>query len=90
MTNKNKTTLYVGITSDLKKRVYEHKNHIYKNSFTHKYNLEYLVYYEGFHSIEEAIFREKQLKSGSRKKKELLINTKNPEWRDLYYEVLEW
>ncbi len=84
MTNKNKTTLYVGVTSNLQKRVYEHKTHLYKNSFTHKYNLEFLVYYETFHSIEEAILREKQIKKYSRAKKEQLINSINPEWNDLY------
>ncbi len=90
MTNKNKTTLYIGVTSDLQRRVYEHKNHLNKNSFTDKYNLEYLVYYEGCHSIIEAINREKQLKAGSRKRKEWLINAKNPNWIDLSNEVLEW
>ena len=84
MTNKNKTTLYVGVTSNLQKRVYEHKTHLYKNFFTHKYNLEFLVYYETFHSIEEAILREKQIKKYSRAKKEQLINSINPEWNDLY------
>jgi len=90
MTNKNKTTLYIGVTSDLKKRVYEHKNHIFNNSFTDKYNIEYLIYYETFHSIEEAIAREKQLKGGSRKKKEDLINSMNLEWNDLYDEIMKW
>ena len=90
MTNKNKTTLYIGVTSDLKRRIYEHKHHLFKNSFTDKYNLELLVYYEGFHDIEEAIFREKQIKGGSRKKKEDLINSINPKWNDLYDEIIEW
>lgn len=90
MTNKNKTTLYCGVTSDLPKRVLEHKNHVHNKSFTARYNLEFLAYYEGFHRIEEAISREKQIKAGSRKKKEELINSLNPEWKDLYSEVLEW
>ena len=90
MTNKNKTTLYIGVTANLKRRVYEHKTHSDKKSFTHKYNLEFLVYYENFHFIEEAIFREKQLKKYSRMKKENLINQLNPEWNDLYNEVLNW
>lgn len=90
MTNKNKTTLYTGVTSELRQRVLEHKNHVYPKSFTAKFNLELLVYYEGFHRIEEAIAREKQIKAGSRKKKEALINSINPEWKDLYSEVLEW
>ena len=90
MTNKNKTTLYVGVTSDLKRRIYEHRNHIYKNAFTTRYNLEYLVYYETFYSIEEAISREKQIKKYTRKKKESLINHTNPEWNDLYDIVITW
>ena len=90
MTNKNKTTLYIGVTANLKQRIHEHKTHINKKSFTHRYNLEFLVYYENFHSIEEAIFREKQLKKYKRYKKENLINSSNPEWKDLYEEVLEW
>lgn len=69
MTNKNKTTLYVGVTNDLKRRVYEHKNHSIKGSFTDRYNLEYLVYYEYLEDIELAIRREKQLKGGSRQKR---------------------
>ncbi len=71
------------------KRICEHKKHVHPKSFTANYNLELLVYYEGFHRIEEAIAREKQIKAGSRKKKEELINGLNPEWRDLYYDVLE-
>ena len=90
MTNKNKTTLYIGVTANLKRRVYEHKTHFDKKSFTHKYNLELLVYYENFHSIEDAISREKQLKKYKRKKKEDLINKLNPEWNDLYNKVLGW
>jgi putative endonuclease len=90
MTNKNQTTIYCGVTSNLPKRVLEHKNHTYQKSFSAKYNLEFLVYYEGFQRIEEAIAREKQIKAGTRKKKEELINSLNPEWKDLYAEVLEW
>jgi putative endonuclease len=90
LTNKNKTTLYVGVTSNLKKRVYEHKNHLYKDSFTARYNIEHLVYYEVFHSIVEAVARKTQIKAGSRKKKETLINAVNPDWNDLYDEISEW
>ncbi|MGB0918003.1 MAG: GIY-YIG nuclease family protein [Flavobacteriales bacterium] len=89
MTNKNKTTLYCGVTSNLPNRVLEHKNRIHPKSFTARYNLKFLVYYEGFHRIEEAIDREKQIKAGSRNKKEELINSLNPEWKDLYSETLE-
>ena len=90
MTNMAHTSLYTGVTSDLKKRVWEHKNFIFPESFTSKYKVTNLVYYEGFHRIEDAIKREKQIKGGSRKQKEQLINSKNPEWNDLYNEVLEW
>ena len=86
MTNKNKTTLYIGVTNDLVRRVYEHKNHLIKKSFTDTYNLEYCIYYEEFTYIESAINREKELKKWSRKKKEDLINKKNPEWKELVNE----
>jgi putative endonuclease len=84
LSNKNNTTLYVGVTADLRRRIYEHKSKLYPQSFTTKYNLDRLVYYETFSHIEEAIAREKQLKAGSRKKKENLINKENPEWKDLF------
>lgn len=90
MTNATHTTLYTGVTSDLKKRVWEHKNFIFPESFTAKYKLIKLVYYQGFYRIEEAIGREKQIKAGSRKQKDELITLMNPDWNDLYYEVLEW
>ena len=83
MTNKNNTVLYTGVTSNLIKRVYEHKESIFPNSFTSKYNLNKLVYFEGFNRIEDAIAREKQIKGGSRRKKIELINSLNPEWNDL-------
>jgi putative endonuclease len=83
MTNKIKTTLYTGVTSDLVKRVYEHKNNTNKG-FTAHYKCEYLVYYEIFDNMEYAIIREKQIKAGSRQKKTDLINSLNPEWKDLY------
>ncbi len=87
ITNKNNSTLYVGVTSNLKERIYEHKIGKYKNSFSYRYNLKKLVYYEGFTSIEEAIIREKKIKGGSRTKKIELINSFNPEWRDLYEKI---
>ena len=83
LTNKNNTVLYTGVTSDLRKRLYEHKNKLYTTSFTKKYNVSKLVYFEAFPLIEEAIAREKQIKGGSRKKKIELINSLNPEWNDL-------
>lgn len=83
MTNKHKTTLYVGVTNDLCRRVYEHKNHLIKKSFSNKYNLEYCIYYEVFPDIISAIAREKELKKWNRAKKEALINSKKPEWKTL-------
>ena len=82
MTNKNNTVLYTGVTSDLRKRVFEHKEKIFKG-FTKKYNINKLVYFEVFDSIEETIVREKKIKGGSRQRKIDLINSMNEEWRDL-------
>ena len=82
MTNYNKTTLYIGGTNNLVRRVYEHK-HKLVDGFTKRYNLTILVYYEVFDNIENAIIREKQLKAGSRQKKIDLINSLNPSWNDL-------
>lgn len=90
MTNKHRNALYVGVTSDISGRVYEHKNHIYKNSFTDRYNIEFLVYYELFDSITSAIDREKEIKKWRREKKDALINVFNSEWRDLYEDVMMW
>jgi len=83
MTNKRNSVLYTGVTSNLKKRIYEHKNKITKG-FTKKYNVTKLVYYEVFQDIYHAIEREKQIKGGSRQKKIELINNMNSEWKDLY------
>ena len=84
LTNKYNTTLYVGVTSALYSRVAEHRDKIFPKSFSAKYNLTKLVYYEVFDSIEDAIAREKQLKAGSRKQKVTLINKYNPQWNDLF------
>ena len=86
LTNKRDKVLYTGITSNLKKRVYEHKTKIVEG-FTQKYNVNKLVYYEMYKDVREAIVREKQIKAGSRKKKVDMINAFNPEWRDLYEEL---
>lgn len=83
MVNKANNVIYTGVTSNLQKRIYEHKNKMVE-SFTSKYNITKLVYYEIFDSIEEAILREKQIKAGSRKKKLELIKNMNPEFADLY------
>jgi putative endonuclease len=86
MTNIKNTVLYVGVTNDLIRRAYEHKERLI-DGFTKKYNIVKLVYYEVFEDIENAILREKQIKAGSRQKKVQLINSINREWRDLYDEL---
>ena len=88
LTNTHKTVLYTGVTNNLVRRVYEHKMHLDKRSFTSQYNVEYLVYYEATPNPEAAIVREKQIKSWSRKKKEQLIAGTNPQWQDLYETLL--
>jgi len=88
MTNAYNTVLYSGATTDLYKRVQEHKNKVFKNSFTLKYNTDKLVYFESFSIVGDAFKREKQIKSGSRKKKVDLIITMDPEWKDLF-EILK-
>ena len=91
LTNKNKTTLYLGVTSNIIRRVQEHKNKFYPKNFTAKYNLTYLIFYELFSHIEDAIAREKQVKKWNRNKKELPISTTNPNWLDLWEtEVRYW
>ncbi|MEK7397475.1 MAG: GIY-YIG nuclease family protein [Candidatus Poribacteria bacterium] len=81
MTNKSKT-LYTGVTNDLIRRIYEHRNHLVKG-FTDKYNITKLVYYEATNNVISAIEREKQIKGWLRKKKIDLIESMNPEWKDL-------
>lgn len=82
MTNKNNTVIYTGVTSYLLKRVYQHKNKVYKG-FSSKYNCDKLVFYKQFSNIVDAIAYEKKIKAGNRKNKEKLINEMNPEWKDL-------
>lgn len=84
ITNKYHTTLYVGVTSDLRSRSKKHRDKIYPKSFSARYNLCKLVCYEVFDSIKDAIAREKQLKAGPRRQKVSLINKHNPEWKDLF------
>ena len=86
MTNKKDGTLYAGVTSNLVKRVYEHKNSIIKG-FTNKYNCKLLVFFELHGTMELAISKEKQIKSWSRFKKTEMISKMNPEWKDLYEEL---
>ena len=83
MTNKAKKVLYIGVTGNLEQRIWQHKKHLFKGSFTDKYNCEYCIYYEEYDHINDAIARETELKKWNRKKKEKLINTLNPTWREL-------
>ena len=87
LANETNTVLYVGVTSDLIKRVWEHKQKLVKG-FTEKYSVDKLVYYEQYDTAEEAIKREKQFKGGSRLKKVSLINKMNPRMIDLYESIL--
>ena len=86
MTNKINSTLYAGVTNDLKRRVYEHKNKLVEG-FTKKYNIYKLVFYEVYDDINNAIAREKQIKSGSRAKKIALIEEMNSRWNDLFEKI---
>ena len=87
MTNVVHTTLYTGVTNHLTRRIFEHKFH-HGSSFTSKYNINRLVYYEIFTDIQEAIQREKQIKAGSRQKKIDLIRSMNPGWEDLFKKII--
>ena len=88
MTNKYRNVLYTGVTNDLVRRVYEHRNHLLKDSFTAKYHVDRLVYFESTSSRYEAIAREKQIKSWNRKRKNELVESINPKWMDLYDSIL--
>ena len=88
LTNKNNTVLYTGVTNDLIRRVYEHKHHADPNSFTAKYDVTKLVYYESTSDVNAAIEREKQIKSWNRKRKNKLVESKNPSWTELYDSLL--
>ena len=83
LTNTNNTVLYTGVTNDILARVRQHKERYYPGSFTSRYQVHKLVYYEVFDSIIAAIAREKQIKGGSRAKKLQLIHSANPDWKDL-------
>jgi putative endonuclease len=86
LTNKWNRVLYTGITRDLVKRIYQHREE-QTGGFTTRYNLKKLVYFEIYSNPREAIEREKQIKEGSRKKKIRLVEEMNPEWKDLYPEI---
>lgn len=89
-TNENKTTLYIGVANDIQKRLAQHyfDSQNLKKSFAGKYNCYYLIYYEGFEDINQAIFREKEIKKWRREKKNKLIETLNPKWDFLNDQVI--
>lgn len=87
LANKNHTTLYVGVTSELFNRMVKHREKRFPKSFSARYNVNKLLWYEEFDSMASAIAREKQLKAGSRKKKIMLINKLNREWKDLFESI---
>lgn len=88
MASERNGTLYTGVTSNLPRRVYEHKNGVI-DGFTSKYKCHDLVYYAVFETMDTAIAEEKRIKGGSRKKKMVLIESMNPEWQDLYENIIK-
>ena len=88
LANATNVTLYIGVTNDLLRRVYEHKEDLIPESFSAKYKTHKLVYYEETGDVRVALEREKQLKGWRRSKKNWLVETLNPQWRDLYPELL--
>lgn len=88
LSNKMNTTIYTGVTRDLVRRVYEHRHEQQPQSFTAKYHVHKLVYYEETSNVESAIAREKQIKGWNRKRKNALIAEANPQWEDLYETIL--
>ena len=89
MTNKYRNVLYTGVTNNLIRRVYEHRNHLIKDSFTARYHITRLVYFEITEDIRSAIEREKQIKSWSRARKDQLVESQNPTWEDQYPLILQ-
>ena len=90
LTNSNNTVLYTGVTSDLVARIQQHQLKIYPKSFTSKYRVDKLVYYQNYPTVSEAIAEEKRIKGGSRMKKIKLIHSQNPTWKDLWEEIKTW
>ena len=88
LSNNTNTTIYTGVTNDLLRRVYEHKHEMAEESFTAKYKVHKLVYYEATSDVRSAIQREKQIKGWIRAKKNKLVETMNPTWQDLYQSIL--
>ena len=89
MTNKYNNVLYTGFTNNLIRRIYVHKKHMDPKSFTTRYRVEKLVYYESTTDVRSAIEREKQIKSWNRTRKNQLVESMNPQWRDLYPEIID-
>jgi len=90
MASNNRRAIYTGVTSNLVSRVLQHKQKAFPNSFTARYRCVNLAYYNGFPTISDAIGEEKRIKGGSRQAKEQLINSINPEWKDLWDEIRQW
>ena len=90
ITNTHHTTLYTGVTSDLRGRLWQHKTKYFPRSFSARYNLDKLIYFEAYNTMEDAIDKEKVIKGKSRAKKEKMISEQNPEWKDLGVEVEDW
>ena len=90
ITNKNNSVLYTGVTSNLKIRIWEHITKVFPESFSAKYNCKKLIWYEQFDNIVLAINREKQIKGGSRMAKIKIIESVNPQWKNLWEEIKEW
>ena len=88
MTNRYQNVLYTGVTNDLIRRVYEHRNHLLKDSFTARYHVDKLVYFEITEDVNSAIARKKQIKSWNRARKDALVNSQNPTWEDQYPMIL--
>ena len=88
MASSRNGTLYIGVTNDLVRRVFEHKNHMFPG-FTSRYNVIKLVYYDAFHNIQDAIYQEKRLKNWRRNWKKDLIESMNPKWDDLYEDIIK-
>ena len=89
LATKDNKVIYTGVTKDLRRRVYEHKNSLNKNSFTSRYYVNRLVYFEETPDVRVAIEREKQIKGWNRQRKNKLVESKNPEWKELYNSILE-
>ena len=89
LANETNVAVYTGVTNDLYRRVYEHKAHIDKDSFTAKYNITKLVFFESTNDVKSTIEREKQIKKWNRGRKNKLISSFNPQWRDLYDDIAQ-